>query len=226
MTDWYKIKRVLIWQNNVEKQIYPAGRLPSAYQEVEWICRNWNNYIDTLRVPNQVSWFKVEIWYKSDYTSSRNFLFWNYTSWSWYYGSLAIELQSSRVRFFTADGYYWREFSSSNYVTSWFNDITITANGSSASINLNWTTTNWTILWTASSLTAQLFVDRDYRYTTFTQYEYISYFKAYDNNWTLVRDMIPCYRKSDSVIWFYDAVHKVFYTNKWSWTFSKWPDVS
>ena len=25
MTDWYKIKRILIWQNNQEKQIYPAG---------------------------------------------------------------------------------------------------------------------------------------------------------------------------------------------------------
>jgi len=30
MTDWYKIKRVLIWQGWVEKQIYPAGWKPNA----------------------------------------------------------------------------------------------------------------------------------------------------------------------------------------------------
>lgn len=45
------------------------------------------------------------------------------------------------------------------------------------------------------------------------------------DNWTLIRDFIPAYRKSDSVIWLVDAVNKVFYTNAWSWTFTKWPDV-
>lgn len=30
MTDWYKIKRVLVWQGWVEKQIYPAGWKPWA----------------------------------------------------------------------------------------------------------------------------------------------------------------------------------------------------
>ena len=30
MTDWYKIKRILVWQNNEEKQIYPAGWTPNA----------------------------------------------------------------------------------------------------------------------------------------------------------------------------------------------------
>jgi hypothetical protein len=41
-----------------------------------------------------------------------------------------------------------------------------------------------------------------------------------------VRDLVPCYRKSDSVIWMYDTVNDVFYTNDWSWTFTKWPDVN
>lgn len=50
------------------------------------------------------------------------------------------------------------------------------------------------------------------------------YFKAW-SSWTLVREMIPCYRKSDSVIWLYDIVNDVFYTNSGSWTFTKWPNV-
>ena len=45
------------------------------------------------------------------------------------------------------------------------------------------------------------------------------YFKAW-SSWTLVREMIPCYRKSDSVIWLYDIVNDVFYTNAGSGTFT------
>ena len=36
MTDWYKIKRVLIWQNWTEKQIYPAGWKPWANTVAYW----------------------------------------------------------------------------------------------------------------------------------------------------------------------------------------------
>ena len=37
-------------------------------------------------------------------------------------------------------------------------------------------------------------------------------FTAFQNN-TLVRNMYPCYRKSDNVVGMYDIVHGVFYTN-------------
>lgn len=50
------------------------------------------------------------------------------------------------------------------------------------------------------------------------------YFKIRDN-WNLVRNFVPCYRKSDNVIWFLDIVNKQFYTNQWSWSFTKWPNV-
>jgi hypothetical protein len=40
-----------------------------------------------------------------------------------------------------------------------------------------------------------------------------------------VRDFIPVYRKSDSVVGMYDSVNDVFYTNKWSGSFTKWPDL-
>lgn len=42
---------------------------------------------------------------------------------------------------------------------------------------------------------------------------------------TMVRDLVPCYRYADWVIWMYDKVNDVFYTNSWTWTFTKWPDV-
>lgn len=50
------------------------------------------------------------------------------------------------------------------------------------------------------------------------------YFKIYDD-WTLVRDFVPCYRKEDGEIWLRDKVNKVFYTNAGTGTFTKWADV-
>lgn len=44
-------------------------------------------------------------------------------------------------------------------------------------------------------------------------------------SWNLLRDFHPVYRKSDNVIWLLDIVNKQFYTNQWTWSFTKWPDL-
>jgi hypothetical protein len=49
------------------------------------------------------------------------------------------------------------------------------------------------------------------------------YCKLYDND-VLVRNLIPCYRKSDNAIGMYDTINKVFYTNSGSETFLKGND--
>lgn len=48
--------------------------------------------------------------------------------------------------------------------------------------------------------------------------------QIYDNG-TLVRNFVPCYRKSDSVIGLFDTVNKVFYTNQGTGDFLKGNDV-
>jgi hypothetical protein len=48
----------------------------------------------------------------------------------------------------------------------------------------------------------------------------------YDENGNHIYDLYPVYRKSDSVIGMYDTVNKVFYTNQWSGSFTKWPDIN
>ena len=48
--------------------------------------------------------------------------------------------------------------------------------------------------------------------------------KFYENN-VLIRDFIPCYRKSDNEIGLYDIVNNVFYTNDGTGTFIKGNDV-
>ena len=47
--------------------------------------------------------------------------------------------------------------------------------------------------------------------------------KIYDND-VLVRDFIPCYRKSDGVIGMYDLVDEIFYTNEGTGVFLKGED--
>lgn len=49
--------------------------------------------------------------------------------------------------------------------------------------------------------------------------------KMYEND-VLAVNLVPCYRKSDSVIGMYDTVNDVFYTNSGTGTFSKGADVS
>lgn len=43
---------------------------------------------------------------------------------------------------------------------------------------------------------------------------------------TRLFDLVPCYRKADDVIGFYDIVNDVFYTNAGTGTFGKGPDVT
>ena len=51
------------------------------------------------------------------------------------------------------------------------------------------------------------------------------YFKIYVED-ELVRNFVPCYRKSDSVIGMYDTVNGVFYTNAGSGTFAKGNNIT
>lgn len=62
-----------------------------------------------------------------------------------------------------------------------------------------------------------------------TVHEYCKYTRMYSwkmwDGGVLVRDMIPCYRKSDGVIGMYDTVSKQFFTNAGTGVFSKGEDV-
>jgi hypothetical protein len=53
----------------------------------------------------------------------------------------------------------------------------------------------------------------------------VNLFKIYSDANTIERDLVPCYRIADGVIWMYDLTNDQFYTNSGSWTFTKWPDV-
>lgn len=53
----------------------------------------------------------------------------------------------------------------------------------------------------------------------------ITYFKYWDKDDNLLRDMVPCYRRSDNVIGMFDKVSTTFFTNAGTGTFTKGNNV-
>lgn len=194
---------------------------PSEYQEVEYIQSSWTQYINTLYIPSVNTEIKTDIRWETQSTQWAVFF--------WVTGNDS-----------SADWILWRIYSSTSTnfnpwfcnATSWERQITTTINAlhnivlKSWSCNLDWT--SYTI--TTSSTPYQSSIDLFAWNNWWTHWWRaskcsIKTFKIYES-WTLVRDFVPCYRKSDNVIWLYDLVNDQFYINSWTWTFTKWPDVN
>ena len=183
-------------------------RIPAAYQEVEYIASSGTQYINT--------WYEVQSNYKLETlvyvltTGGDNVL----------YGTTRPSFTWGSPLCFTIGDHFivWTWNSSVNISPVSF-DVTHELTATLTSVILDNTT------YSSSSYTTwgeelTLFGGNSY----FGQVR-IYYFKIY--TWaTLIRDLVPCYRKADTVIWMYDAVNNVFYTNAWTGIFTKWPDVN
>ena len=191
------------------------------YQEVEWIgWTNWSNsvaqvYIDTWVSPNNNIWASTKMlhtatrnnvqWFTSTNNRSSRNNRWGmttYPSWCW-----------------CPQWVTWHQTNVAHNINTWYD------------IKLNWnnnkeTQINWTNIY---SLWNDTFSDTWTIWIWDVSYNWYwwkcKYFKISDGT-TLIRDYVPCYRKSDNVIWMYDLVNNQFYTNAGTWTLTKWPDVN
>lgn len=201
--------------------------LPSTYQEVEYIQSSGTQYINTGYVP----WSNTEVEMKFKLTN-RNTSVWIYLYWcrngaSWAdRRSFNLELYNNKLaaHAYSNTGSYERivytinDISLDTLYTLKQNDYWLyldgTLQGTFASHNsytvqwYNMALFCWNVAWTWGSFTSLKV-----------------YSMTIKDSWTLVRNFVPCYRKSDNVIWLYDLVNKQFYTNSWTWTFTKWPNV-
>ena len=217
---WYKVNKIYVWTNLVR----PSSRLPSAYQEVEWIWNSWTQYIETP--------FKVQDQYiyksKLQYTQ---LWWWNF---GWYYAPWSNSRLYLGLRWDVSpiQRWYWLGSNTGNLwnVSTW-KDYEVEAklfNGSQY-LKVNWTTLHTASFSYSSSYSFLLYVFAE-TYNPWVwpwqAYAKMYWFKLYNTSNELVLDFVPCYRKSDNVIGMYDLVNNQFYTNSWSWTFTKWPDVN
>ena len=206
---------MLIINANEEAKSYLA-RLPSAYKEVEYIESNGNQYLDSLYNPNYNTKIACKFAHNEHtidtpvfgtrgYNSANQYTLWSHPT---EYGTstgvsqcLFNSLQQNLVNY--AQGTII-EFEYSKTGGKYHN-TTFTRSPSSGTCNYSMIIFG---LRTQNNIDNRKFSGKMY------------YFKIYDNN-NLVRDLVPCYRKSDNVVGMYDLVNDVFYTNQGSGSFTK-----
>ena len=195
--------------------------LPSEYQAVEYIESSGTQYIDTNYVPNQNTKVSVDF---QNVVSNENFTILgarntpnaprkgimvgvgvSYTKFVSMFGDVSENIQLS-----------------DNNLNK--NNVEVSKNGYYFNGNLITTPSqdNWTI-----NQAIYLFAMHQGDGTSITLFAKTKMYacKIWESN-VLVRNFIPCYRKSDNVIGLYDLVNNVFYTNAGTGTFNKGNDVS
>lgn len=189
-----------------------SSRLPSGFQEVEYIESNGNQWIDTNYIPSIDDVIETDIeittlvshksWWTTVFGSYPTKSLWIYKSSNEndsYFSTYSGGSEQNKIMKVQTNVPY-------NII---FNKSTIIVNGTSYSIK-NGTGTSQDAL----SL---------FRVNPYTQSQYqvfigkIKEFKITNNITKL--DLVPCYRKSDNEVGLYDIVGKQFYTNQGSGTF-------
>lgn len=195
---------------NSTKSVYEDKR--ENFQEVEYIQSSWTQWIDTGVIATQSTKSQIKVrplwvtwdviyWYCYNNDNADYRLF-NYNSKIyWDMSSYRAEWSTfaawNDYEFEIWNNYVKNVWASSNLVSS----TTVSSYTSAGTIKLNRHDS-----WAISS----------------NRWYYVKI-----REWaTQVRNLVPCYRKSDSVIWMFDKVNNKFYTNSWTGTFTKWADVN
>jgi len=149
MTDWYKIKRILVWQGWVEKQIYPAGWKPWA-NTIAYFPFETDATDTQGRATLSNTWTQDTIWYKFQNPGSNVIISWlnNYTVrwycawaklnsftggwWKWSY------YDKSSMWFFLADG------GTTSWASVW---IFYTSSYAQAKHSFSYTVGDWVLIW-------------------------------------------------------------------------------
>ena len=191
--------------------------LPSAYQQVEYIQSSWTQYI--------ILWNQFKTSYKVVIDLQMTVIWGDYIP-LWVHNNdwvnnIKYWIDAYSSKFHLNAGGEWTAT-----MTEDTNRHTIIIDKSTANID----GTDYTIPYTNYTFNDWIWVFCYYEIHQTSKYNFKSSNKLYkldiyDENWIHIHEAIPCYRKSDNVIWLYDLVSDTFYTNSWTWTFTKWADV-
>lgn len=235
MIDFSKVKSIIIPEGIVESISLGAivlwrrsEQFPKEYQRVEWICVSGTQWIDTGVSPQsddvvyECEWVETSLERSAclfastlvNYDTVKG----NRFSGNIYHpgtGNLSFSVARSGDR-----------CKYSGVVAGEKNTLTVTllngtltrvVNGDSATDTYDGTIQN--------GVNIGLFAtNRDTTVHEYCKYTRMYSWKMWDGG-VLVRNMIPCYRKSDGVIGMYDTVSKQFFTNAGTGTFSKGEDI-
>lgn len=195
--------------NSLVPQYMNKSKIPEEYQEIKYIESTGTQYIDTGLVPsvNHSFSIKFSVGYlgncvafgsrtSGNYASSLNQIYLNVTN-------------NNEIKLFNIFG---------------TNDLVLNDNVEANTIFTYKNIQNNNFQLSSPSQPYYIFTLNNMGSPSTISNIKMYYFKIYDNN-ILVRDFVPCYRKSDNVIGLYDKVNSVFYTNAGTGTFLKGNDV-
>ena len=195
--------------------------LPSEYQQVEYIQNSGTQYINTSYVPNYDNGFKVEVVYQPTNTTNRGCLFSNYNDTN----HTSYEIRGNgKERAYLNEGQLDKDCDGTYTTGINTSSLEVTSTTTTQIVNGVTTTSSYSITGSAN-YPAYIFVDRMLRFGTFNNYIKLYSYKIYESG-SLIRNFIPCYRKSDNVIGLYDTVNNVFHTNIGTGTFTKGNNVT
>lgn len=197
-------------------------RLPSEYQEVEYIENTGTQYIITdLLFSKELENPKIEWGFMQIAVPSGDNMIFGY----WTNGSIYYEVYNSTALSYASIGKnHYDRISNANLTKDMFiagvmTKETMYLNGYSYATNAEDTIDQSVrpmaiFAWNSSS--GRTYTNKGAR---------IYYLRFFDGN-TKMADYVPCYRKSDGEIGMYDTVTKTFYTNSGADTFLKGADIT
>ena len=191
-----------------------GGRLPPEYQEVEWIETTGTQKIDVMSIgndpPDEII-VKTKIKWKFQY----------YRQLSGCDGGLYFGIVNGKYQIGQTGTTSTNEIASDIN----FDDIEVKYNVPNGTIEykINGASGNLSRTWATFGANFSLFI-------LGSQYACYCYAKTTEinstkNGVTTTRELVPCYRKADSVVGMYDTVGNTFFTNAGTGTFTAGPNV-
>lgn len=201
------------------KKVFEIGNiLPSEYKEVEYIESTGTQYIDTNYIINSKT-NKIEIVFQMVNVDNEFNCVFGYEKVS--NNRFFMRYNQNNTNYF---GCYTPN--SSAHVMNSSNKNQIIFDIPNDKLYKNGNEENVTITINTSGLNLYLFglnYNDSFATNNASNMRLFS-FKIYEND-KIVKEYIPCYRKSDNEIGMYDLVNDVFYTNAGTGTFNKGGDV-
>ena len=213
-----EVKRAYVGVSGIAKQIWPPVYIPDQYQQVEYILNSGGTqYINTGVDPDSNTRFLAE--YEPTNFYQNEYVFGAVAS----AGGMWLEIRSGRQELYFASsptGVYSYCSIDTRYI------VDINRSGGNSYIN------NTLVLSSVKTFaqigkTFYLFKCNENgtaKPATNSNTIRLYHFRSFQNG-TIIRDMYPCYRKSDTVIGMYDTVNNTFYTNAGTGIFYKGPDI-
>lgn len=214
------IFRTLIAQTGTGPE--PQPYIPVEYQEVEYIESTGTQYIDTgISGINSTDELYAKV-VLTDSDNAGNFFGWDDES---YYYDINLRHANQSNKMQLAWGYFVYVNATTATSINTLYEIETKVNSSNLEFYIN-NSKQGQLNTTNNSASQKHGLFARFRNNSPRLYAKVKlYAFRYKRNNTLIRDLVPCYRKSDSEIGMYDRVNGTFYTNGGTGTFTKGSDV-